>query len=416
MILLKKVTVIDKQSSWHHKTIDILIEDDIIKAIASTIDDEDATVIEEENLHVSIGWIDSSVCLGEPGFEDRQTIKNGLDTAAASGFTHIMMNPDNQPNPQDASGIKNLKNSLPEHAVSILPVGNLSINQEGKHLAELYDMQQAGAVSFYDFKKSIGNSNLLKLALEYSGPFHGVIQSFPQDNHVAGNGLISEDETSVQLGIKSIPKMAESIQIARDLAIAAYSGNHLHIPTVSTIAGLELIKAAKQKGTKVTCSVAIANFATASPALLDYDTRFKLQPPLRDEQEISGIKDFIEDGTIDMITSDHIPRTIESKKVEFDHADYGSASLESAFGIANLLLDSNKTVELFTAAYNVFNLPTTKIEEGQRANLTLFNPDEIYIMKKHNMHCTSKNNMFLDRQHKGKVIGIINKGKLHLND
>jgi dihydroorotase len=408
MILLKNVTVICQESSWHRRQCDIKIENGVIKEIGENLGTQtDAHIIDHKNLHVSIGWFDSSVCFGEPGFEERQNMENGLTTAALSGFTTIMLNPNNQPNPQDASGIKNLKSITASHIVNVLPVGNLTLDQQGKHLAELYDMQQSGAVSFYDFKKGISNPNLLKLALQYTAPFHGVVQSYPQDDAIAGNGMVDEDATTTTLGLKTIPSMAESVRIARDLQIAAYTGNHLHIPTVSTLEGLRLIEEAKTKDINVTSSVSIANFSTATSALLDYDTNFKIKPPLRDTSNVDGVLEYLNSGVVDLITSDHVPLTIESKNVEFDHADYGSIGLESCFGLSNLILGLDLTVQKLTAGYKVFKQDVPTIEEESRANITLFDPTISHQLDRADLNSTSKNCMFIDRKLLGKSLGII---------
>ncbi|MBF4986038.1 dihydroorotase, partial [Nonlabens mediterrranea] len=206
MILLKNVTIVDASNELHLKKRDILIKNGKISKITTSIEQPDARIIEKEDLHVSIGWFDSSVSFGEPGFEERQTLKNGLETAAKSGFTTIMLNPNNQPNPQDESGINYLKSKTEGNAVTVLPVGNFTLQQNGQHLAELYDMQKAGAVSFYDFKKSIQNTNLLKVGLQYVKSFDGIIQSYPQDNHLAGSGMVNEDETTIHLGIVLMPR------------------------------------------------------------------------------------------------------------------------------------------------------------------------------------------------------------------
>jgi dihydroorotase len=193
MILLKNVIIVDAGSDLNGKKRDVLIKNGKIEKIALSITEESAKLIAHENMHVSIGWIDTSVSLGEPGFEERQTLENGIKAAAAGGFTHIMLNPNNQPNPQDQSGIKYLKNVTANQAVSILPVGSFSLNQKGEHLAELFDMQQAGAVSFYDYKQEVTNANLLKVGLQYTSAFNGVVQSFPQNKDIAGKGMVNED-------------------------------------------------------------------------------------------------------------------------------------------------------------------------------------------------------------------------------
>lgn len=416
MILVKNVYIHNLDSEYHGKQMDLLIENGIIKKIDKNIEQESATLVKKENLHVSIGWFDSSVSFGEPGFEDRQTMKNGLETAAKSGFTHIMLNPNNKPNPQDASGVNYLKSISAGHATTLLPVGNFSIDQKGEHLAELFDMHQAGAVSFYDFKHSIENANLLKVGLQYAKPFNGNIQSFPQDAQIAGKGMVNEDPTTTQLGLKTTPKFAEQLRISRDIEIARYTTAAIHFPTVTTGAALDLIEKAKRDGLSVTCSVSVHHLLKSSEALLEYDTNAKVQPPLRDDSENQNLLDHINQGTVDMITSDHIPLTIESKNVEFDQADYGTTGLESAFGALLEKLDLETVIKLLTAGYQTFLNSQPKIAVGEIANLSFFTTAETYELKKEHLKSASKNNIFLGAQMKGKVFGIYNNNKMNWNE
>lgn len=415
MILLKNVTIVNGGSKLHFKKRDLLIKNGKIAQIASSIKNDEARVIEKENLHVSIGWFDSSISFGEPGFEERQTLKNGLETAAKSGFTTIMLNPNNQPNPQDESGINYLKGKTAGDAVTVLPVGNFTLQQDGKHLAELYDMQQAGAVSFYDFKKSISNTNLLKVGLQYVKSFGGIIQSYPQDNHLAGKGMINEDETTIHLGIKTTPAIAEEVQIARDIQVAAYTGARLHIPTITTAASVQLIKEAKKKYTNITCSVSTNHLFLNTTSLADFNTHFKIQPPLRDEKNSSALISGLKNGIIDTVTSDHIPLNIEHKAVEFDQASYGSTGLESSYGILQSLLDTEKAIEVLTSGYKVFGLSTPEIREDKIANLSLFVPDEKYTFEKEHILSYSKNSAILGKKLKGRAYGIINNKKIVWN-
>lgn len=415
MILLKNIIVVDAGSKHHLKKRDILIKNGKISEISTVIKNTTAKVIEKKGLHVSIGWMDSSVCIGEPGFEERETLINGLHTAAHSGFTTIMMNPNNHPNPQDHSGISYLKNCTSADAVTVLPVGNFTVNQEGVHLAELYDMQQAGAVSFYDFKKSIDNANLLKVGLQYVKSFNGIIQSYPQQKDLAGKGMVNEDIQTTHLGLKTMPSIAEDVQIARDLQIASYTGARLHIPSVSTQESISLIKEAKKKNKNITCSTSIHNLALDSSVLVEFDTRYKLQPPLRDTRHVNAVKKGLKDGTIDTVTSDHIPLNIEYKAVEFDQATYGSIGLESAFGIINPILGLEKTIEVLTSSYQVFDQEKPEIKEDQLANLSLFVPNETYTLETKHLTSTSKNCAYLGMKHTGKAYGIINNKKVIWN-
>ena len=415
MILLKNVIIVDAGSQLHLKKRDLLIKSGKINEISVSITAPEARLIEKKGLHVSIGWMDSSVCIGEPGYEERETLKNGLLTAGHSGFTTIMMNPNNNPNPQDHSSISYLKNHTASDAVTVLPVGNFTLAQEGNHLAELYDMQQAGAVSFYDFKKSINNANLLKVGLQYVKSFNGVIQSYPQNSDLAGKGMVNEDVDTTHLGLKTMPSMAEDVQIARDLQIASYTGARLHIPNVSTKESVQLIKEAKKKNSNITCSTSIHSAVLDSSSLDDFNTHFKLQPPLRDAKQVSAIQKALKDGIIDTVTSDHIPLNIEHKAVEFDQASYGSIGLESAFGILNPILGLEKTIEVLTSSYEVFHQEKPEIKEDHLANLSLFVPDESYTLTKSDLYSTSKNCAYLGKKHTGKAYGIINNKKVIWN-
>ncbi|MGJ8684382.1 MAG: dihydroorotase [Nonlabens sp.] len=415
MILLKNVTIVDAGSKLHLKKRDLLIKNGKIAQIATNIKNDEARLIEKEDLHVSIGWFDSSVSFGEPGFEERQTFKNGLETAARSGFTTIMLNPNNQPNPQDESGINYLKGKTASEAVTVLPVGNFTLQQDGEHLAELYDMQQAGAVSFYDFKKSITNTNLLKVGLQYVKSFGGIIQSYPQDNHLAGKGMVNEDETTIHLGIKTTPAIAEEVQIARDIQVAAYTGARLHIPTITTAASVQLIKDAKKKYSNITCSVSTNHLFLNTTALEDFNTHFKIQPPLRDEKQNNALLSALKSGVIDTVTSDHIPLNIEHKAVEFDQSSYGSLGLESAYGVVQSVLETEKAIEVLTSGYAVFGLEKPQIKEDEMANLSLFIPTEKYTFEKENIFSSSKNSAHLGKKLKGKAYGIINNKKVVWN-
>jgi dihydroorotase len=417
MILIKQAIIKCPDSEFHNQKMDLRIEKGIITAIEKGLDPKvDCELIQKENLHVSLGWMDTSVSFGEPGFEERQTIENGLLAAATGGFTTIALNPNNDPNPESAAGISFLKAKAAGNIVELLPVGNLTLRQEGKHLAELYDMSEAGAVAFYDYKKGLSNANLLKISLQYTGNFGGVVQSFPENKELAGSGMVNEDNYTINLGLKSKDSMAEEIRIARDLAILEYTGGRLHIPCITTAKSARLIQAARDKGLQVTTSVSINNLALDSTSLSDFDTNFKLRPPLRSKIQKNELLDLVKSGAIHSITSDHTPLTIEEKEVEFDHAAHGSVGLESVFPILNKLVDTDKCIELLTGGFEVFNLTKPKIQIDQPANLTLFSTDDSVEINRNTFVSTSKNSASIGLQGKGKIIGILNNGKLHLNE
>ncbi|MET6990470.1 dihydroorotase [Sediminicola arcticus] len=413
-ILLKSVKIFDiNNKDLHLKHRDILIKNGIIEKIAVKIETPSKTkVIEQSNLHVSVGWFDSSVSFGEPGYEERETISNGLQTAAKSGFTDIVLNPTSHPIPDSSSDIVFLKNAAKGHATNMYPLGCLTVRGEGRDLAELYDMKSAGAIGYYDFKHAVENSNLLKIALQYAQNFNGLVMSFPMDLKIAGKGLVNEGEVSTRLGLKGIPSLAEELQIARDLFILEYTGGKLHIPTISTSRSVKLIAEAKKKGLDVSCSVAIHNLFFTDERLVEFDTHYKTMPPLRTYNDVKALLKGLKDGTIDMVTSDHIPMDIEQKRVEFDNAESGSIGLESAFGGLNILFDFDLTIALLTKGRERFGLKTPIIKEGEIATLTLFDPDLEYTFDVRNILSTSKNSMFLSTKLKGKAVGIISNGQI----
>jgi dihydroorotase len=415
-VLLKSATIIDPKSEFHNQTQDILIENGAIVKISKSISNpKKHKEIKLDNLHVSQGWFDSSVSFGEPGYEERETLSNGLNTAARSGFTDVALNPETSPVIDCNSDISFIKSKAQNNIVNIHPIGALTKHSEGKGLAELFDMQTAGAVAFGDYKKSLGNANLMKIALQYSTNFDGLICAFPQDDCIASNGVMNEHVSSTKLGLKGIPNLAEELRITRDLYLLEYTGGRLHIPTISTAKSVELIREAKKNKLDVTCSVAIHNLCFSDEVLSEFETRFKVSPPLRTQNDIDALLEGLKDGTIDMVTSDHNPLNIELKDKEFDYAKEGTIGLESAFGALNSKFPVKSTVKILTKGKDRFSVNSSPINEGNKATLTLFDPDKKYTFSKENISSKSNNSIFINYELKGKVYGIINNNKLKLN-
>ena len=417
--IIREAKIIDSESPFHNNTVDLFIVDGIIKKIGTSLPNPDnAEEVKLDNLHISQGWFDSSVSLGEPGFEDRETIANGLNVAAKSGFTAIALQPNSFPIIDNQSQINFVKSKANGFATELFPIGALTKGSEGKDMAELFDMKNAGAVAFGDYNKNLDNANLLKIALQYVQDFDGLVIAYTQDSSIKGNGVANEGVVSTKLGLKGIPNLAEELQIARNLFLLEYTGGKLHIPTISTTKSVALIKEAKLKGLNVTCSVAVHNLVLTDATLEGFDTRYKVSPPLRTETDRQDLLAGVLDNTIDMITSDHNPIDIEHKKMEFDLAKDGTIGLESAFGALLTVLPLEKVVEKLTAGKTTFCTEFSgekqSIDEGKKANITLFNPNGKSIFSKENIVSKSKNSAFLGLESKGKVYGIFNQGKLVL--
>jgi dihydroorotase len=414
-IIIREAKIIDPKSPFHNKTADILIVDGFIKKIGTTLPNtENAEEVKLPNLHVSQGWFDSSVSLGEPGFEDRETIANGLDVAAKSGFTAIALQPNSFPVIDNQSQVNFVLNKANGFATQLFPIGALTKESEGKDMAELYDMKKAGAVAFGDYNKSLDNANLLKIALQYVQDFDGLVIAFAQDDKIKGNGVANEGIVSTRLGLKGIPNLAEELQIARNLFLLEYTGGKLHIPTISTAKSVQLIKEAKAKGLNVSCSVAVHHLVLTDEKLEGFDTRYKVSPPLRTETDRQALLEGVLNGTIDMITTDHNPIDIEHKKMEFDTAKNGTIGLESAFGALMSVLPTETIIEKLTAGKSTFGIETQIIDEGSKANITLFNSEDNSVFTNASILSKSKNSAFLGVEMKGKVYGILNQNQLIL--
>lgn len=255
----------------------------------------------------------------------------------------------------------------------------------------------------------------MKIALQYAGNFNGLVCSFPEEKSIAGKGVVNENINSTKLGLKGIPALAEELQVARDLFLLEYTGGKLHIPTISTATSVALIREAKKKNLDVTCSVAIHNLYFTDDVLTDFNTHFKVLPPLRTQTDIDALIEGVKDGTIDMVTSDHNPIDIELKKIEFDHAEYGSIGLESAFGALQNIFTLKKTIELLTQGKTRFGAEQTSINIGKPADLTLFDPKTKTVFTSKNIISKSKNAIFENETLKGKVYGIVSNNQVVLN-
>lgn len=415
-LIIRKAKIVDPKSPFHNQTVDVKITDGIIEEIGISLLNVDShQEFQHENLHISQGWFDTSVSLGEPGFEDRETILNGLETAAKSGFAGIALQPNSHPVIDNQSQVHFVKQKASGSATELFPVGALTKGSEGKDLAELYDMKNAGAVAFGDYGKNLSNASLMKIGLQYVQDFDGLIIAFCQDENIKGNGVANEGIVSTKLGLKGIPNLAEELMVARNLFLLEYTGGKLHIPTISTAKSVSLIKEAKKKGLNVTCSVSVHHLVLTDEKLEGFDTRYKVSPPLRTEADRKALIEGILDNTIDCITSDHNPMDIENKKMEFDLAKNGTIGLESAFGALLTMLPLETTIQKLTFGKDLLNIEIQTIKEKNKACFSLFTINESWTFEKKNILSKSKNSAFLGQAMKGKAIGIYNQKKLVVN-
>ena len=283
----------------------------------------------------------------------------------------------------------------------------MSKGGQGEQIAELNDLHVAGAKAFGDYKNQQQNTHLLRIALDYAQSFEGIIHAYPMETSLSQRGLMHEGEQSIHMGVRGIPTIAETIALARDLELLAYTKGKMHLNFISSAKGVELVREAKQKGLRVSASVALPHLLYTDIELQGFNSAFKIEPPLRHKDDRQALRAALLDGTIDMVTALHEPLNIELKQLEFEYSTPGSLGLEAAFGLLNSIFTLEKTIAFLTRGKTFFGIPNPAIKEGVEAAFTLFNPTEQYTLTEAQLHSTSKNCMHLGQQMQGKVIGCL---------
>ena len=416
-VLIKNAVIVAPGSPAHGKNSDIFIEDGIIAKIAESIEGPADKVIGAKNLHVSVGWMDCFADFGEPGGEQRETMANGLNAAAAGGFTSVMLVPDTDPVTDNKSQVEYLIQKSTQSAVDVFPIAAVTKGIKGKELNEMYELFTNGSAAFSDGYQPIQTSGILQKALQYVIPFKGTIIQLPNDESIGKNGLMNEGIYSTRLGLAGKPALSEELMVARDIELLRYTQSAIHFTGISTRKSLELIVAAKKDNLRVSCSVTPYHLYFIDSDIKDYDTNLKVNPPLRTEEDRQALRDGVINGDIDFIASHHQPWDWDHKVCEFDKAAFGMEGLESVFGVVRACgISVENFIRMQTENIRtVFNLATFSLKEGEKANLTLFVPEQEYVFEEANIFSKSRNNAFIGKTLIGKVIGIINKDKLFLN-
>ncbi len=418
-ILLKQVKITDTNSTFNGKIFDLLIENNTISKIGADLTNKAAIVIEGDHLCVSPGWVDTFAHFCDPGYEFKETIETGAAAAAAGGFTRVFTLPNTKPVIDNKSMVEYTSKQANHLPIYIHPIGAITQKTDGKELAEMYDMRNSGAIAFSDGINPVQSSGLFIKALQYVKAFNGVLIQVPIDKSIGAAGLMNEGIISTRLGLPGIPAISEESILKRDIDLVRYTGSKIHFTGVSTAKSLNLIRDAKKEGLSVSCSVTPYHLFFCDEDLQTYDTFLKVNPPLRTKSDMLALRDAIVDGTVDCIASHHLPQDWDHKTCEFDAAAFGMIGLETSFLVVNHLLEelsNDRIIELFSLnARNIFQLPTTHIEEGAVAELTIYNRNENNSLSKSNFKSKSSNSAFIDRTLKGKIVGTINKGKYYSN-
>lgn len=418
-ILVKQAVIADPGSPYHGQVTDILINGEQISKIAPDITETADEIIDAAGALVSQGWVDIFSHFCDPGYEYRETLETGAAAAAAGGFTRVFVLPNTSPVVDSKSQVEYICQKSRSLPVTIQPLGAITRGTEGKDLAEMYDMKQSGAAAFSDGILPVQSPGLFVKALQYVKAFDGTLVQVPLDKSIGAGGLINEGVISTRLGLPGIPALAEEVIIKRDIDLLRYTQSRLHITGVSTRNGLRFIEAAKKEGLNISCSVTPYHLFFCDEDMQSYDTNLKVNPPLRTREDMLALREAVVNGVVDCIASHHIPQDWDNKTCEFEYAKNGMTGLETSFAVVNHLLPelpADQLVQLFSLqARSIFHLPVTPIQEGAAAELTIFSRSAQTLLSRTQLKTKSANTPFLERELNGKVLGIVHKGKLTIN-
>ena len=424
MKILIKNGYIHDPANKKEGALDILIEGDKILKIAKKIGEKADKTIDAKGKIILPGLIDMHAHLREPGREDAETIATGLAAAACGGFTGVGAMPNTTPccdNQEVVDFI--LEEARKANAANLYPIGAVTKNREGKELSEIGELKDARCVAISDDGNSVKDTYIMRRALEYAQMFDMPIVSHCEDRELSANGVMREGYTSTVIGLKGIPSVAESAIVARDLLLAEFTGARIHIAHVSCKESVELIRAAKARGVKVTCETCPHYLILTDESVKNFDTNFKMNPPLPTKEDRDELRKAIKDGTIDVISTDHAPHIEGEKDVEFNRAPFGIIGLETAVAVL-----ATELIGAGVAGWNdiarmmsqqpaeIFGLDKGTLSEGADADITIIDPNEKWVYKKEEIKSKSKNSPFIGTEFKGRVKYTITTGRIIFGD
>lgn len=423
-LLIKNVKPVSRSHDGKDK-VDIRINDGKIAEMGTDLyAAENETIHDARGSYISPGWMDMHVHLREPGFEHKETIETGCKAAAFGGFTEVACMPNTNPPIHTRDVVDFIKNKSKPLPVNVHPIGCVSKERKGESITEMFDMQEGGAVAFSDDGDPVYNSELMRVALEYSSMLGVPIINHEEDLKLSRPGHMHEGKVSTRLGLDGTPGIAEEVMIARDILLAEFTGGHVHVAHISTAKAVELVRRAKADGVNVTTEVCTHHFDLTDEEIerQNFDTNFKMHPPLRTQEDVDAMIEGLADGTIDAICTDHAPHAIEEKEVEFIYAPNGIIGLETAWGVtAKRLLKTGKMnlqdvlTKMIDNPREILNLNIPQIAEGEIANLTLFNTDQEWTFEEKHIKSKSKNSPYVGTQMVGRAEAIYNNGQFVIN-
>ena len=413
-LVLQGGTILDPLSGRSKKG-NVVIERNKIKSVGSTGGAKGETKIDCSGLVITHGFCDVHVHFREPGREDKETLQTGSRAALAGGFTRVCVMPNTSPSLDTPESIRFIIEKAEECPVHIHPIGAVTKGQKGQELTEIQGIISEGAVALSDDGFPISDAQVMRLALEYTSMFDKPVINHAEDECLRNNGLMHEGEISTRLGLAGNPSLAEAIMIQRDLELANMIQAKLHVPHVSSAGGAANIRRMKKLNPNITAEVTPHHLFFNDQALLEYNTNFKVAPPIRTEDDRKELIKAVKDGTFDCIATDHAPHTIEEKEATFESAPFGMIGLESCFGAVNKVLDMplKELLKLLTVnPRRVMGFEEDLFKIGCAAELTILDPDQEWIYKEQNIYSKSRNTPFIGEKLKGKVRYTISKGTI----
>ena len=418
-MLLKNAHIINPADNLNELS-DIRVENGMVAEISKNlfplVDEE---VIDLSGKVITPGLVDMHCHLREPGFESKETIKTGIQSAIAGGYTAICPMANTSPVVDNLMTLKYTFDRAKEaDEIGFYPICALSIGLKGQNLVNMSELKDNGAVAFSDDGKPLENLKLYRVALEYADSLGALIISHSEDSSLASGGVINEGAASTRLGLQGISDLAESVAVARELEVLRYSGGKLHFAHISTKRSIELIRQAKKDGLNVTCETAPHYFSLCDEDIKTFEAKFKMNPPLRSREDKEAVIEGLQDGTIDVIATDHAPHTLEEKLMPIQKAPMGIVGFETSLGlcITNLVdggyLTLSQVIEkLSLNPSRILNIKQGNIKIGESANLTVVDPDVEWFVDASKFKSKCKISPFDGKKLRGRVLAVVVNGK-----
>jgi len=416
-LIIKNATVIDPKTSTEEVK-DVFINDGVFAEKA----DPKAKVIDAKNLHLFPGFIDAHAHLRDPGQTSKETIATGTKAAAAGGFTAILAMPNTNPKIDSTSSMKLVNELIASSAyIRVFQSACITENSEGKKLAPIGTLKNAGAITITDDGSCLQNNDLMRRALEYANMFDLLVMDHCQDASMTARAQMNEGIMSAQLGLEGWPRAAEDIIVSRDIILSKYANARVHLQHISSAFSVEMIRGAKNRGIKISAEATPHHIALNDSMLSNFDTNYKMNPPLRTDDDRNEIIKGLCDGTIDIIATDHAPHSLSDKDVEFDYAPCGIIGFETAFPVCyeTLVLNGSmklmRLIELFTSApAKLLNISGGSLAIGEQADFVLADLNAEFLYNK--TFSKSSNSPWLGKKLKSKILATYYRGREVFND